>query len=101
MATDQLEVEWQYAALDTRPVLRWLQSGPVPGFSVVPAGVKELDDTYFDTADWRVHKAGYTCRVRLKGADAELTLKSMANPSGGMRTRRELTEGLSSPSEAP
>lgn len=101
MATDQLEVEWQYAALDTRPVLRWLQSGQVPGYSVVPAGVKELDDTYFDTADWRVHKAGYTCRVRLKGADAELTLKSMANPSGGMRTRRELTEGLSSPSEAP
>ena len=101
MATDQLEVEWQYAALDTRPVLRWLQSGPVSGFSVVPAGVKELDDTYFDTADWRVHKAGYTCRVRHKGTDAELTLKAMADASGGMRTRRELTEGLPSGSLAP
>lgn len=101
MATDLLEVEWQYAALDTRPVLRWLQSGQVLGFSVVPAGVKELDDTYFDTADWRVHKAGYTCRVRHKGADAELTLKAMADASGGMRSRRELTEELASPSEAP
>lgn len=105
MASDLLEVEWQYAALDTRPVLRWLQSAGVPGFSVTPAGVKELDDTYFDTADWRVHRAGYTCRVRHKGADAELTLKAMADASGGMRTRRELTEqlpeGVTTPSHAP
>lgn len=94
MATDQLEVEWQYAALDTRPVLRWLQSAAVPGFSVTPAGVKELDDTYFDTADWRMHHAGYTCRVRHRGNGSELTLKAMAAASGGMRVRREITEAL-------
>ncbi len=104
MATDQLEVEWQYAALDTRPVLRWLQSAAVPGFSITPAGVKELDDTYFDTADWRMHHAGYTCRVRHRGNDSELTLKAMAAASGGMRMRREVTEalppGATSPAQA-
>lgn len=101
MATDHLEVEWQYAALDTRPVLRWLQSATVPGYVVAPAGVKELDDTYFDTGDWRVHRAGYTCRLRHKGAECELTLKAMADPSGGMRTRRELTEALPPGSTSP
>lgn len=101
MATDQIEVEWQYAALDTRPVLRWLQSAAVPGYVVAPAGVKELDDTYFDTADWRVHHAGYTCRLRHKGSECELTLKAMADSSGGMRTRRELTEALPAGSTSP
>lgn len=101
VATDLLEVEWQYAALDTRPVVRWL-NGPLPGgFSVVPAGVKELDDAYFDTADFHINRAGYTCRVRRKGEHAELTLKGMTEANEGMRSRRELTEPLESPSVSP
>ncbi len=94
MASDTVEVEWQYAALDTRPVLRWIEGQAVPGFTVAPSGQKQLEDTYFDTADWRVHHSGYTCRVRRKGDAAELTLKAMASASGGMRVRRELTETL-------
>jgi len=101
MATDLIEVEWQYAALDTRPVLRWLQGKLPDGYSVAPAGVKELDDTYFDTAGWHMHNAGYTCRVRRKGDSAELTLKSMAEANEGMRSRRELTEQLESPDLGP
>ena len=94
MATDSVEAEWQYAALDTRPVMRWLEAPGVPGFEVVATGQKQLDDTYFETADWRVHHAGFTCRVRRKGGEAELTLKAMAGPSDGMRVPRELTETL-------
>ena len=101
MATDTVEVEWQYAALDTRPVLRWLEGHAVAGFTVTPGSQKQLEDTYYDSADWRVHHAGYTCRVRKKGADAELTLKAMASASGGMRVRRELTETLDGPSSDP
>ena len=101
MATDLLEVEWQFAALDTRPVLRWLQAAAVPGFTVQPAGVKDLDDTYFDTAGWHIHRAGYTCRLRRKGGDAELTLKSMAEASGGIRSRRERTEPVPASVESP
>src|SRR5688500_13487116 len=101
MATDILEVEWQYAALDTRPVKRWLETHIPSGFSVEAMGTKELDDTYFDTAVWLLHHAGYTCRVRRKGAEAELTLKSMAEPRDGMRSRRELTEVLDSPGAQP
>lgn len=101
MATDQIEVEWQYAALDTRPVVRWLQTSLPPGFQLERVGFKELEDTYFDTEDWRLNRAGYTCRVRRKGDSGELTLKSMAESSGGMRSRRELNEPLDSPSVRP
>ena len=101
MATDILEVEWQYAALDTRPVKRWLESQLPAGFTIEAAGTKELDDTYFDTPGWHMNRAGYTCRVRRKGAEAELTLKGMAAASEGMRSRRELNEPLESPDSAP
>jgi len=101
VATDQIEVEWQYAALDTRPVVRWLSGQPPEGFSVEAAGVKLLEDTYFDTADWHINRAGYTCRIRRKGDGAELTLKASADASGGMRSRRELTEPLDSATASP
>lgn len=101
MTTDVLEIEWQYAALDTRPVVRWL-SGPLPErYSVARVGVKELNDAYYDTAEFHINRAGYTCRVRRKGEHAELTLKGMAEAREGMRSRRELTEPLESVSVSP
>lgn len=92
--TDQLEVEWQFSATDTAPVARWLESAAVPGYSVTPGKTKVLEDTYFDTSSWRINRGGFTCRVRDKGESAELTLKSMAEPVGSMRSRRELTEAI-------
>lgn len=93
-AADQTEVEWQFNALDVRPVARWLESAAVPGYTVAVGATKDLRDAYFDTGDWRMHRAGFTCRVREKGDGAELTLKSMANAADGIRTRREVTEQL-------
>lgn len=93
-ASDQVEVEWQYSAADTSTVVRWLESAAVPGYTIAPGKTKELDDTYFDTPDWRVHHGGFTCRIRDKGDAAELTLKSMAAAVGSMRSRREMTEPL-------
>jgi CHAD domain-containing protein len=105
MASDHLEVEWQYAALDTRPVVRWLLGQAPAGYSIQRVGLKELEDTYLDTADWRLHRGGYTCRIRQKGDGAELTLKGMSAATDGMRSRREINESvdstLTSPSAAP
>lgn len=101
MTSSSLEVEWQFAALDTRPVLRWLQSHAAPGYTVEPRGTQSLDDTYLDTPDWRIHRAGYTCRVRSRGDGAELTLKSMAEARDGIRTRREITAALPAPDADP
>ena len=44
-----VESEWQFTALDVRPVGRWLESANIPGYSVVETGVKEVRDTYLDT----------------------------------------------------
>ena len=92
--SDQLEVEWQFRTEDTAAVVRWLESCVVPGYTVTPGKTKDLHDTYFDTAHWRVHRARFTCRIRDKGDASELTLKSMAEAVGSMRSRREMTESL-------
>lgn len=93
-AQDHTEVEWQFSALDVRPVLRWLESASLPGYTIRAAGTKTLDDTYYDTSDWRLHRAGYTARIRAKANGDELTIKSMAEAKDGIRSRRELTEFL-------
>ena len=93
-STDQTEVEWQFDATGLAAASRWLGAAAVPGYTVTPGPTKHLRDTYYDTADWRLHHAGFTCRVRDRGGGAELTLKSMADPSEAIRTRREITEML-------
>ncbi|MEO6399150.1 MAG: CHAD domain-containing protein [Tepidiformaceae bacterium] len=95
-ATDQLEVEWQYSVADTEAVARWLQQAAVPGYILEPGKTKDLADTYLDTADWRIHRARFTCRVRDKGESSELTVKAMAEAVGSMRSRREMNEPLAS-----
>lgn len=105
-AQDHTEVEWQFSALDVRPVLRWLESATLPGYTIRAAGTKTLDDTYYDTAGWRLHRAGYTARIRAKANGDEVTIKSMAEAKDGVRSRREITEllergGEGGPATAP
>jgi triphosphatase len=102
--SDHLEVEWQFDAESLEPVIDWLAVAKVPGYTVTPAKTKELRDTYYDTADWRLHRGGFTCRVRHGSDGDELTLKSMAAAVDGLRSRREMNEPLPSgvrPEAAP
>lgn len=112
-ASDQQEVEWQFDAFDLRPVERWIAprvgaASPAAGEDgnaiaapgsngavLRPKPPRELIDTYLDTNDWRFHRAGYALRVRRHGRHVEATLKSLAPPSDGLRSRREITEALS------
>ena len=89
-----LESEWQFAALDVRPVGRWLEGANIPGYSLTAAGTKDVTDTYLDTSDWRLYRAGFTCRTRDTGDGAEVTLKTMADAPGGLRQRTERNEQL-------
>ena len=95
---DHLEVEWQYSVEALKSVERWLLSANIPGYRVEVAKKKALTDRYLDTVDWRLHRAGFTCRVREKGDGAELTLKSMAEAKDAMRSRREVNEPIVSAS---
>jgi triphosphatase len=111
-----LEVEWQLDAVDLRPVERWLQARTgIPSPDAVPAGQllpraaagdplqgitfnplpqRTLNDTYFDTADWRLHRAGLTLRIRSEAEQATATLKSMEAARDGLRSRMEVEDPL-------
>jgi CHAD domain-containing protein len=104
---DTEEVEWQFDALDLRPVLRWLgkpegwtDAGPVE-VDAGGAGVPQVD-LYLETDDWRFQRAGYALRIRRVGRrrGAEATLKGLDSASPdvpGLRRRREVCERLEEP----
>ncbi len=95
---DHEEVEWQFDALDIRPVACWLAGFSSNGASVAPSGEKEISDTYLDTEDWRIYRAGYALRVREKGGKVEATMKliSASDDGEGLKKRREISEPLTS-----
>ena len=89
MTIDIREIEWQFDALDLRPVLRWLDKAE--GWTDAHAvevvangdGVTQVD-LYFETDDWRFRRAGYALRIRRLGRrrEAEATLKGLDAASG-------------------
>jgi triphosphatase len=90
-AADGREVEWQFDAIDTRPVERWLQAA---GDVVTRGGTKRFVDTYADTDDWRLYRAGYSLRLRVGHGGTEATMKSLSAGANGLRDRTEIAEPL-------
>src|SRR5450759_4122919 len=102
----EVEVEWQFDALDLRPVERWLADlpgRPIGGLAATQAltalakPVVHQVDRYLDTEDWRIGRAGFVLRTRRKRRRDEVTLKD-SRPAGkdGLRRRLEVTEPLRS-----
>ena len=99
--TDPVEVEWQFDALDLRPVERWLATLPTLAVETDEGGTvtalaqtpRRLVDSYLDTDDWRVARAGFVTRSRHRGRQVEITMKDMHPAQGdGLRQRLEVTE---------
>jgi triphosphatase len=89
------EVEWQMATSDLAGVRHWVTAQPAAdGWIVEPTSAIELHDTYLDTADWRIYRAGMTLRVRDAGGQPEATLKELHSARHDVADRRELTEPL-------
>jgi triphosphatase len=95
---DHQEIEWQFEAPDLEAVECCLEERPsVSGLTVVPGATKELTDTYYDTEDWRLYRAGYALRVRRDGKSVEATMKALAPAEdSGLKKRREISEPLRS-----
>ena len=102
---DPVEVEWQFDALDLRPVERWLATLPTLAVEAETEGggtvtalaqtPRRLVDSYLDTDDWRVARAGFVARTRHRGRQVEVTMKDMHPAQGdGLRQRLEVTEIL-------
>ncbi len=94
---DGREVEWQLACADLGSVRRWLSDhGTIDGLVLEPRSTQQIFDTYLDTDDWRIHRAGFALRVRSESGTTEATLKSLHSASTEVADRRELTETLNS-----
>jgi triphosphatase len=100
---DPIEIEWQFDALDLRPVERWLATLPTLAVETGDGGTvtalaqtpRRLVDTYLDTDDWRVARAGFVARTRHRGRHDEVTMKDLRPAEGsGLRQRLEVTEVL-------
>src|ERR1700679_3862785 len=98
-----IEIEWQFDALDLRPVERWLSGLPMLSLegdehatiTAVARPPRRLIDSYLDTEDWRMARAGFVLRPRRRGRRDEITLKdTQAAQAGGLRQRLEVTEDL-------
>src|SRR5580704_2618855 len=95
IADNGREVEWQLACTDLKPVRRWLsEHGTIDGLTLEPRPTLDIFDTYLDTDDWRIHRAGFALRVRSDGETTEATLKSLHSASEEVADREELTEAL-------
>jgi CHAD domain-containing protein len=102
-APDPVEIEWQFDALDLRPVERWLATLPTLAIETGDGGTitalakppRRLVDSYRDTDDWRIARAGFVVRTRRRGRHDEITLKDNRPAEGsGLRQRLEVTEVL-------
>src|ERR1700675_743651 len=92
---DGREVEWQLASTDLGSVRRWLADhGTIDGLVLEPRSTQQIFDTYLDTDDWRIHRAGFALRIRAESGKSEATLKSLHSASTEYADRRELTETL-------
>jgi CHAD domain-containing protein len=95
---DPRELEWQLAATDLGAVRRWLlEHSSVDGLVIEPTSTQHLHDTYLDTDDWRIHRAGFALRIRQNGSEDEATLKSLRSQRTDAADRRELNEPLPHP----
>ena len=100
---DPVEIEWQFDALDLRPVERWLATLPTLAIETRDGGTvtalarppRRLVDSYLDCDDWRIARAGFVVRTRRRGRHDEVTLKDSRPAEGsGLRQRLEVTEVL-------
>ena len=98
---DHREVEWQLDADDLDAVDRWVRARPADATPRAEAGsVRELRDTYLDTDDWRLFRAGWVLRVRRDGERCEVTLKSREPAVDARRDRREISQDVPDASPA-
>src|SRR5918998_6229956 len=96
--TGHQEVEWQFDGADLDSVEGWLGEDHEGLRIFIEAGEeKELTDVYYDTADWKLYRAGYALRIRrLDRRRSEAAIKSLASVASDddARRRREISETL-------
>lgn len=74
--------------------------GRLGRLEAVPRGTQVVEDTYVDTADLRLRRAGFGCRLRVTGGQVRAGLKGLGGVDGDVHERIELEHPLGEPTAA-
>jgi CHAD domain-containing protein len=95
------ELEWQFSAPALDAARAWLAAQPHVGIDrrLTIRPTLELTDTYYDSADWMIFRAGFALRMRRErldsgGEQTEVTLKSLNRSRDGVGRRTELSQRI-------
>jgi len=94
-----MEIEAKFAVLDIETFQRLQAAGHLAGFVLSAGEIKQVHDTYLDTADMAILSAGYACRRRERGDEVIITLKGLGGSAGAIHQREELEVKL--PADQP
>lgn len=84
---------WHFDVNDVRTVEGWLEALPGDRAPSVETEVTTATvDTYMDTEDWRLYRAGYSLRLRHTNGGFVATLKSLAEDADRLRRRTDFEE---------
>ena len=93
------EQEWQFSAPGLDAARAWLAAQPQNPTDrrLATQPTLNLTDTYYDSPDWMIFRAGFALRMRCERADdgaeqAEVTLKSLNAPRNGLAHRTEFSQ---------
>ncbi|MGC8781954.1 MAG: CYTH domain-containing protein, partial [Anaerolineae bacterium] len=84
-----MEIEAKFAVPDRDTCRRLAQLRELAGFRLAPRGVGQVADRYFDTADGRLRRGGFACRLRAEGDLIVATLKGLGRAEGAVHRRAE------------
>ena len=91
-----MEIEAKFT-LPNRDVFQRLMSvDRLAGFSLSAGRVKQVCDTYLDTVERLILRAGYACRRREQSEGILITLKGLGGAQGAVHRREELQVLISS-----
>lgn len=88
------EIEAKFLLRRAADVAIALDTIAAAGAAITPRGTATHTDTYFDTPDWAVFRAGWVCRCREQAGARTLMLKSFGTEEDTVFTREEVTQPL-------
>lgn len=84
-----MEIEAKFAVPDRDTYRRLAQLSELAGYRLVPRQAGQVADRYFDTADGRLRRGGFACRLRAEGDQIVATLKGLGRAEGAVHRRAE------------
>jgi inorganic triphosphatase YgiF len=86
------EREIKLVTRDSEVLTRLAERRELAGFALAPPGIREQEDRYLDTEDFRLFAAGYSLRYRRRGGALVATLKEIPSVEGrdALRDREEI-----------